>query len=83
MCGRARCNYNPSSLLNITKINQEKWFSLNKYQPMNNMLPGMYFPVIYKNNYNEKCINSMKWGLIPSYTSNNVKLDYFKMFNAR
>jgi putative SOS response-associated peptidase YedK len=51
---------------------------------MNNMTPGMDFPILYQDKTNgQRCLRVMKWGLIPSYTKPGLKLDYFRLFNAR
>lgn len=59
---------------------------IEKYKPMNNMSPGMDFPILLLNKLtNQRVIYIMKWGLMNSYTKNknNNTFNYFKIFNAR
>jgi len=54
------------------------------FEPRYNCGPGMWLPVIRCNSEDGAPeIQTMKWGLIPSFHKQEEKMDFFKMFNAR
>ncbi|KAJ8634394.1 hypothetical protein MRB53_027730 [Persea americana] len=88
MCGRARCTLRPEQVARACGIDDASsppTLQMDRYHPSFNVSPGSYLPVVRKEGNAGKgaVIHCMKWGLIPSFTKKNEKLDHFRMFNAR
>ncbi|KAK1649311.1 hypothetical protein QYE76_067116 [Lolium multiflorum] len=70
---------------------------MDRFRPSYNVSPGAYLPVGAVRarapgddgdggggaEEHVPVIQCMKWGLVPSFTGKNEKLDHFRMFNAR
>ncbi|KAF1333541.1 Dc12 family protein, partial [Globisporangium splendens] len=96
MCGRARCTLSREQAAQEAGVAQEEFINGDKYNPVENMGPGRYVPIVYqghtagdseKNAKHSatpaKHLEAMRWGLIPSFTKPDAKPDHFIMFNAR
>ena len=86
MCGRARCVLSDETISTCSKVSKSEFKNSKAYEPMENMTPGKFFPVLYKDpSSGKRCLQFMVWGLIPSHTNaaTSDRLDFFKMFNAR
>src|ERR1017187_10449903 len=77
MCGRVKL---PDD---VTEFRQElriKWDKLGDYQPRYNVAPTTQIPVVTSAN-GERTLESMRWGLIPSWAKDDTNL--YSTFNAR
>jgi putative SOS response-associated peptidase YedK len=86
MCGRTRFSIKAAEqLINVvnSKNNQSRNVSNNQNISLKeNLSPGMNCSVITNKNSNFE-IEEMIWGLIPSYSPKNHKIDHYVMFNKR
>lgn len=86
MCGRARQSLSSKRISSVTSA---EWASIaeeERYEPRENIGPGMTMAVLVSNNMNKPrtlSLRNMKWGLIPSWQKVGEKIDFFRMFNAR
>ncbi|PIN05795.1 hypothetical protein CDL12_21656 [Handroanthus impetiginosus] len=88
MCGRGRCTLRPDDFSRATYLNGRpvRHLNMDRYRPSYNVGPGFNVPVVRRDDggdSNGVVLHCMKWGLIPSFTKKNEKIDHFKMFNAR
>ncbi|KAF5843765.1 UPF0361 protein C3orf37 [Dunaliella salina] len=84
MCGRSRQSLRPQAYAAITGIPENRWRNREMFEPRYNCGPGMWLPVIRCSSEDGAPeIQTMKWGLIPSFHKQEEKMDFFKMFNAR
>mmetsp|Transcript_43682 Transcript_43682/g.81686 ORF Transcript_43682/g.81686 Transcript_43682/m.81686 type:complete len:476 (+) Transcript_43682:126-1553(+) len=83
MCGRARCTLGESELSSAASTSPNQWVDMQTYQPSYNVAPGTCLPVVICHPSTGNNIHSMTWGLIPSYTKHDSKVDHWRMFNAR
>lgn len=81
MCGRSRCALDPERLKQVARTNV--WPDQELYQPSHNVTPGRDTPVAFCTPDGKTELGMMTWGLIPSFTSSDAKVDHWKMFNAR
>jgi putative SOS response-associated peptidase YedK len=65
------------------RVPEERWINKDLYEPSFNVTPGAYIPVLIKDADGSVAVQSMRWGLVPSYTSKDAKADFWRMFNAR
>ncbi|KAK4408711.1 Abasic site processing protein HMCES [Sesamum angolense] len=88
MCGRGRCTLRPDDFPRACHLNGRpiRHVNMDRYRPSYNVAPGFNVPVVRRNEEGDSdgvVLHCMKWGLIPSFTKKNEKIDHFKMFNAR
>lgn len=99
MCGRYFCNLDPKVIISETNTHIEEWIDRDLCMPTSNSLllfyffldtptynvhPGCYSPVLMSDSEGHRYIQTMKWGLIPSTTSQSItKPNHFSMFNSR
>lgn len=94
MCGRARCTLRADDIPRACHRNTGTVRSVNmdRYRPSYNASPGSNLAVVRRddtgsgagaNGEEGYAIHCMRWGLIPSFTKQSEKPDFFKMFNAR
>ncbi|GMH42038.1 hypothetical protein BSKO_09957 [Bryopsis sp. KO-2023] len=83
MCGRARCSLAPEEFAQHAGVSEGKWKNRDKYRPDYNAGPGTWMPVVKAGDDGTKELETMRWGLIPSFTKSGTELDFFRMFNAR
>ncbi|CAM9462771.1 unnamed protein product [Ascophyllum nodosum] len=55
----------------------------NDYRRRENAHPGNSTPIAYRTTRGDEALRSMRWGLVPSFTRQGDKPDFFRMFNAR
>ncbi|KAG1659438.1 hypothetical protein FOA52_001109 [Chlamydomonas sp. UWO 241] len=61
-----------------------RWRDADRYTPSHNAQPGAWTPVVRFNSEDKQPeIQTMAWGLVPSWTKPDEPVDHFKMFNAR
>ncbi|WCJ37235.1 Abasic site processing protein HMCES [Euphorbia peplus] len=88
MCGRARCTLRADDIPRACHRTGPpvRSVDINRYRPYYNVSPGSNLPVIYREEGGDGqgyILQSMTWGLIPSFTKKIDKPDFYKMFNAR
>ncbi|KAK4440968.1 Abasic site processing protein HMCES [Sesamum alatum] len=88
MCGRGRCTLRPDDFSRACHLNGRpvRHLNMDRYRPSYNVAPGFNVPVVRRDEEGDSdgvVLHCMKWGLIPSFTKKNEKIDHFKMFNAR
>ncbi|CAI5721696.1 unnamed protein product [Peronospora destructor] len=91
MCGRSRCTLTREQVAQVAGVAPEEFVDGGKYDPVENMRPGRYGPVLLQHGgakaNNERRVKTrlqaMRWGLVPFFTKANAKPDHFLMFNAR
>ncbi|CAH1417939.1 unnamed protein product [Lactuca virosa] len=88
MCGRCRCSIRPDDIPRSCNLGNRRvrFVDTDRYRPAYNVSPGSNLPVIRRDtgaNSEGAVVQCMKWGLIPSFTKNTEKPDYYRMFNAR
>lgn len=88
MCGRARATLSAARV--VSTSGTCNWVHREQYTGNNyNASPGSMFPVLRLSDPSRdeppdtRVVESMTWGLVPSFTSADSKPDYFRMFNAR
>ena len=60
-----------------------KWKDQELYQPNQNFAPGCWAPVLRIGADGLPMLQTMQWGLVPSFHKPDQPLDHWKMFNAR
>ncbi|POM73704.1 DC12 family protein [Phytophthora palmivora] len=88
MCGRARCTLGREEVAEAAGVTPEEFVDGEKYNPVENMGPGRYGPILLQRGAKEgemvkTRLQAMRWGLVPSFTKATAKPDHFLMFNAR
>ncbi|XP_011089624.1 embryonic stem cell-specific 5-hydroxymethylcytosine-binding protein [Sesamum indicum] len=88
MCGRGRGTLRPDDFPRACHLNGRpvRHLNMDRYQPSYNVAPGFNVPVVRRDEEGDSdgvVLHCMKWGLIPSFTKKNEKIDHFRMFNAR
>ncbi|KAK9817878.1 hypothetical protein WJX72_003558 [[Myrmecia] bisecta] len=83
MCGRSRATLSPQQVTAAAGVPLERWRNSEQYQPSYNVSPGFSTPVVRQSSAGKPELQTMKWGLVPSYTKAGEKPDFFRMFNAR
>ncbi|OWZ23409.1 hypothetical protein PHMEG_0001710 [Phytophthora megakarya] len=90
MCGRARCTLRREEVAEAAGVTPEDFVDGDKYNPVENMGPGRYGPILLQRGgakvegeAMKTRLQAMRWGLVPSFTKANSKPDHFLMFNAR
>ncbi|CAI5706802.1 unnamed protein product [Peronospora farinosa] len=91
MCGRSRCTLTREQVVQVAGVAPEDFVDGDKYNPVENMGPGRYGPVLLQHGgakveseRSEKTrLQAMRWGMVPSFAKANAKPDHFRMFNAR
>ncbi|KAL3674558.1 hypothetical protein V7S43_000506 [Phytophthora oleae] len=90
MCGRARCALAREEVAVAAGVAPEDFVNGDKYNPVENMGPGRYGPIMLQRGgakvETEKkatTLQAMRWGLVPSFFKASAKPDHFLMFNAR
>lgn len=81
MCGRARCALAPEQI--TSHAGTSTWEGRDLYRPSHNASPGTHLPVIHLDKAGQPIIQSMRWGLVPSFTKPTDRPDFWRMFNAR
>ena len=76
MCGRRTLTKNTNSI--IEEIEAEEWGE--NFDPSYNIAPSQYSPIAININ-KKRIIKNMTWGLIPSWSKNEIVGQ--KMINAR
>jgi putative SOS response-associated peptidase YedK len=67
----------------IARAGTTTWENRDQYRPSHNVAPGTATPVIHLDRGGEPIIETMRWGLVPSFTKPTEKPDFWRMFNAR
>ncbi|XP_065873312.1 uncharacterized protein [Euphorbia lathyris] len=88
MCGRARCTLRADDIPRACHRTDGPVRSVNmdRYRPYYNASPGSNLPVVCREDGSDGqgyVLQSMTWGLIPSFTKKTDKPDFYRMFNAR
>lgn len=87
MCGRARATLSAERVAAASGTSQ--WVHREAYVPRYNAQPGTPLPCVRASDPtrgeppDERRVESMTWGLVPSFTGPGEKPDHFRMFNAR
>ena len=87
MCGRARATLSAERVAAASGTSQ--WVHREAYVPRYNAQPGAALPCVRASDPtrgeppDERRVESMTWGLVPSFTGPGEKPDHFRMFNAR
>ncbi|KAL0369908.1 UNVERIFIED_CONTAM: Abasic site processing protein HMCES [Sesamum angustifolium] len=87
MCGRGRCTLRPDDFPRACHLNGRpiRHVNMDRYRPSYNVAPGFNVPVVRRDEEGDSdgvVLHCMKWGLIPSFTKKNEKIDHFKMDQA-
>eukprot|EP00803_Ostreobium_quekettii_P008508 evm.model.scf_1254.4 EVM.evm.TU.scf_1254.4 scf_1254:23227-27444(+) len=83
MCGRARCSLAPEDVAKNARVEGDRWRDREKYRPSYNVGPGRWLPIVKHAADGGRELQTMKWGLVPSFTQKGSLPDHFRMFNAR
>ncbi|EIE23986.1 DUF159-domain-containing protein [Coccomyxa subellipsoidea C-169] len=83
MCGRARCSLGREQVLAAAGVGEDRWRDYEKFLPKYNLGPGSRTPIVRRDKKGDAELQTMTWGLVPSWTKKEDKLDFFRMFNAR
>mmetsp|Transcript_10982 Transcript_10982/g.31018 ORF Transcript_10982/g.31018 Transcript_10982/m.31018 type:complete len:332 (-) Transcript_10982:538-1533(-) len=85
MCGRTRVSLNEQQLLTAVGGRQVQWVDRERYRPSSNVSPGTRAPVITVTSTGTWQLQTMTWGLIPSFFKRpgDGSLDHYQMMNAR
>ncbi|BDA46358.1 Abasic site processing protein HMCES [Coccomyxa sp. Obi] len=83
MCGRARCSLGREEAIAAAGVAADKWRDYEKFLPKYNLGPGSRTPIVRRDKEGDTELQTMTWGLVPSWTKKEEKLDFFRMFNAR
>lgn len=75
--------FRATQVVAAARVPEERWVDKELYQPSHNLTPGAYIPVLIKGAGGNFAVQSMRWGLVPSYTPKDAKHDFWRMFNAR
>ncbi|KAI8640470.1 hypothetical protein BD408DRAFT_434224 [Parasitella parasitica] len=86
MCGRFCCSLSADDIRN--ELYQEnvlpnpntEWVDQDAHRPSYNVCPTRYIPTVLEKSQNQKIIQSMQWGFIPSWLND---APYSKPINAR
>ena len=87
MCGRARATLTAERVAAASGTSE--WVDREAYVPRYNARPGTPLPCVRASDPTrgeppaERRVESMTWGLVPSFTGPGEKPDHFRMFNAR
>lgn len=87
MCGRARATLSAERVAAASGTSE--WVHREAYVPRYNAQPGAALPCVRASDPtrgeppDERRVESMTWGLVPSFTGPGEKPDHFRMFNAR
>ena len=87
MCGRARATLTAERVAAASGTSE--WVDREAYVPRYNAQPGAALPCVRASDPTrgeppaERRVESMTWGLVPSFTGPGEKPDHFRMFNAR
>ena len=87
MCGRARATLSAERVAAASGTSE--WVHREAYVPRYNAQPGAALPCVRASDPtrgeppDERRVESMTWGLVPSFTGAGEKPDHFRMFNAR
>jgi putative SOS response-associated peptidase YedK len=83
MCGRVR------STLGADQVAADvPWVNREQYTPRYNASPGASLAVLRvagpgETSSSGRVVETMRFGLVPSYTDKAAKVDFYRMFNAR
>jgi putative SOS response-associated peptidase YedK len=80
MCGRTRVSLAPEQVLRAAGT--ARWVNREAYQPSYNVSPGSPTPVVVAGADGLQ-VQTMRWGLVPSFTKKDDRPDFWRMFNAR
>ncbi|KAK9906507.1 hypothetical protein WJX75_003054 [Coccomyxa subellipsoidea] len=83
MCGRARCALDRDQVLAVAGVPADRWRDYEFFLPKHNLGPGSRTPIVRRDEEGGAELQTMTWGLVPSWTKKEEKLDFFRMFNAR
>ena len=97
MCGRARVSMSAAAVVRAAGVPPERWVDAEAYAPRYNAAPGCVVPVLRlaapeateqeatdaPDAPRERQLQSMRWGLVPSWTKRDETPDYYRLFNAR
>lgn len=81
MCGRTRLARAPEAIQAATQA--KRWARREEYRPSSNLCPGRQSPVLHRGECGELELTTMHFGLVPSFTPEGAKPDFFRMMNAR
>ena len=87
MCGRARATLSADAVASVSGTHN--WVHRDSFSPRYNAAPGTVLPVLRIADPKRgepkgtRCVESMTWGLVPSWTESTQTPDYYAMFNAR
>mmetsp|Transcript_30219 Transcript_30219/g.74436 ORF Transcript_30219/g.74436 Transcript_30219/m.74436 type:complete len:386 (+) Transcript_30219:82-1239(+) len=81
MCGRTRMARSPAEVERLAGAHC--WTGRERYRPTSNLCPGRQSPVVHRGPGGANELTSMHFGLIPSYTAKDEKLDFWRLANAR
>ncbi|KAL4434364.1 hypothetical protein ABPG75_000805 [Micractinium tetrahymenae] len=81
MCGRSRCSLGEEQVARAAGTS--RWADRQLYRPSHNVAPGAATPVVRVASDGERQVQSMRWGLVPSFTKKDEKPDFWRMYNAR
>ncbi|GLI65353.1 hypothetical protein VaNZ11_008902, partial [Volvox africanus] len=73
------------AVLTAAGVPEHRWRDATQYRPSYNCSPGAWIPVIKLGPDGARELQTMKWGLVPSFTrlGPGERPDHFRMFNAR
>ncbi|WIA21091.1 hypothetical protein OEZ85_005411 [Tetradesmus obliquus] len=84
MCGRSRCALAPEQVEQAAGVQPGRWTDRERYRPSYNVQPGHWTPIVRMDEQQQqRMLQTMKWGLVPSFTKPGETPDHFRMFNAR
>jgi len=81
MCGRTRMARSPAEVERLAGA--YRWTGRERYRPTSNLCPGRQSPVVHRGPGGANELTTMHFGLIPSFTAKDEKLDFWRLANAR
>ncbi len=81
MCGRSACTLAPEKIKD--KLRVKRWENEKQYQPMYNISPAMYHPVMVLDRQGQPYIRTMKWGKLKIWMESTLSfsLSFFFILN--
>ena len=85
MCGRVRSTLGADQV--AAASGGAAWKNPDQYEPRYNASPGASLAVIRRaesgESTSDRVVETMRFGLVPSFTDPGAKVDFYRMFNAR